>query len=63
MLEDASMEDCFDKLTGLQSEKPFECVGSRHEVNAAICLTIEQMEAAGEPLPASSETLQRASAL
>ena len=51
MLEDASMEDCFDKLTGLQSEKPFECVGSRHEVNAAICLTIEQMEAAGEPLP------------
>ena len=51
MLEDASMEDCFDKLTGLQSEKPFECVGSRHEVNAAICLTIEQMEASGEPLP------------
>ena len=51
MLEDASMEDCFDKLTGLQREKPFECVGSRHEVNAAICLTIEQMEAAGEPLP------------
>lgn len=51
MLEDASMTDCFDKLTGLQSEKPFECVGSRQEVNAAICLTIEEMDAAGEPLP------------
>ena len=46
MLED------FRKLTGLAEEKPFECVGSRDEVNAAVCLTIEQMEQAGAPLPA-----------
>ncbi|MCD8098472.1 MAG: hypothetical protein LUE31_10725 [Lachnospiraceae bacterium] len=51
MLEDESMLTDFRKLTGLASEKPFECVGSRDEVNAAICLTIEQMEDSGERLP------------
>lgn len=51
MLEDPSMKDDFEKLIGLQSEKPFECVGSRDEVNAAICLTIERMEKEGEKLP------------
>lgn len=51
MLNDASMQEDFEKLTGLQNEKPFECVGSRDEVNAAICLTIERMEQDGEPLP------------
>ncbi|MCD8196785.1 MAG: hypothetical protein LUE24_06435 [Lachnospiraceae bacterium] len=51
MLEDQEMLEDFRKLTGLASEKPFECVGSRDEVNAAICLTIEQMETAGEKLP------------
>lgn len=52
MLEDLSMLEDFRKLTGLAEEKPFECVGSRDEVNAAVCLTIEQMEQAGAPLPA-----------
>lgn len=52
MLEDPSMLEDFRKLTGLAEEKPFECVGSRDEVNAAVCLTIEQMEQAGAPLPA-----------
>jgi len=32
-------------------EKPFECVGSRDEVNTAICQTIRQMEEAGKSLP------------
>lgn len=52
LTDDISMQDDFEKLTGIQEEKPFECVGSRSEVNAAICLTIEQMEAKGEALPA-----------
>lgn len=52
MLNDRSMQDHFEKLIGMQSEKPFECVGSRDEVNAAICLTIERMEKTGEALPA-----------
>lgn len=51
MLNDDSMEEHFEKLIGMQSEKPFECVGSREEVNAAICLTIERMEQENESLP------------
>jgi len=52
MLNDQSMQDDFEKLIGVQSEKPFECVGSRREVNAAVCQTIERMEKEGEQLPA-----------
>lgn len=52
LTDDRSMQADFEKLTGIQEEKPFECVGSRKEVNAAICLTIERLEAQGEPLPA-----------
>lgn len=52
LTDDPALQDDFEKLTGIQEEKPFECVGSRDEVNAAVCLTIERMEAAGEPLPA-----------
>ena len=52
MLNDQSMQDDFEKLIGIQSEKPFECVGSRDEVNTAVCQTIERMEKEGEPLPA-----------
>jgi len=51
MLNDASMQQTFEKLIGLQNEKPFECVGSRDEVNAAVCLTIEQIEKEKKNLP------------
>lgn len=51
MLNDPSMQEHFEKLTGIQAEKPFECVGSRDEVNAAVCLTIQRMEEEGETLP------------
>lgn len=51
MLNDPAMQTDFEKLTGIQEEKPFECVGSRNEVNAAVCLTIERMEQQGETLP------------
>lgn len=52
LTNDPGMQTDFEKLTGIREEKPFECVGSRREVNAAVCLTIEQMEAEGAPLPA-----------
>lgn len=52
MADDPGMKEDFEKLIGIQEEKPFECVGSRDEVNAAVCLAIEQMEQEGEPLPA-----------
>ena len=33
-------------------EKPFECVGSRDEVHAALQMTLDRRRKAGEPLPA-----------
>lgn len=52
LTDDPELLEDFEKLTGIQEEKPFECVGSRDEVNAAVCLTIERMENAKESLPA-----------
>lgn len=40
MAQNPEMEQYFDQLIGLSQEKPFECVGSRDEINAAITLTI-----------------------
>lgn len=40
-----------DQLIGMVEEKPFECVGSREEVNTAISMTIAAMEQEGKPLP------------
>ena len=45
------MED-FDKLCGILPEKPFECVGSRDEVNASITETISKYAARQIALPA-----------
>lgn len=44
------MED-FDKLCGILPEKPFECVGSRDEVNASIVESIKKYDEAGIALP------------
>lgn len=51
LLEKADLIDTMEKLIGYQSEKPFECVGSRDEVNTAICLKIKQMKEQHQPLP------------
>ena len=51
LLEDPEMIPLLEKLTGLLPEKPFECVGSRDEVNTAIALTVARMEREGEGLP------------
>lgn len=59
LTENPDMKGDFEKLTGIQEEKPFECVGSRDEVNAAVCLTIERMEKEGEPLPALFDWYRR----
>ena len=52
MLDDWNRKEDFDKLTGLLPEKPFECVGSRDEVHAALQMTLDRRRKAGEPLPA-----------
>lgn len=51
MLEDESMIPIFDKLIGEEPEKPFECVGTRDELNTAICMAISKREAQGKELP------------
>lgn len=51
LLDDVSLSGIFDKLTGVAEEKPFECVGSREDVNAALCLSIDRIEGSGAPLP------------
>lgn len=51
MMNDMTMLDIMKQLIGLSPEKPFECVGSRDEINTAICLTIEKLETQGKKLP------------
>jgi len=49
LLDDADLKLFFDELTGLADVKPFECVGTVDEVNAALCLGLQQYE--GVELP------------
>lgn len=51
MLNDMTMLDTMKQLIGLSPEKPFECVGSRDEINTAVCLAIEKIESKGKALP------------
>lgn len=51
MMNDMTMLDTMKQLIGLSPEKPFECVGSRDEINTAICLAIEKLEQEGKELP------------
>ena len=51
MVNDMTMKDVLDELIGMVEEKPFECVGSRDEVNTAICLTIARLQKDGKELP------------
>lgn len=51
MLEDEAMKPLLEQLTGVCPEKPFECVGSRDEINTAIVMTIDKLEAEREALP------------
>ncbi len=42
LLADESLIQTLDKLIGAAPEKPFECVGSRAEARAALCLACEK---------------------
>ncbi len=52
LFEDETLMEDFDKLCGILPEKPFECVGSRDEVNASVTETIGKYSQAQRPLPA-----------
>lgn len=51
LLDDEDLVGIFNKLIGVEEEKPFECVGSRQEANAALCMSIGKIEGSGKPLP------------
>lgn len=44
LLDNKDMEEYFTQLIGISDEKPFECVGSRDEINTAICMAISRIE-------------------
>lgn len=51
MLNDESLIPIFDKLSGAEPEKPFECVGTCDEVNTSICMVIERLSMEKKELP------------
>ncbi len=51
MLADPKMLPLLEQLIGVTEEKPFECVGSRDEINTAICEAIAKMTQEGYELP------------
>ena len=51
LLEKENLKETMEMLCGIQKNKPFECVGSRDEVNIAICETIRKCELNNEQLP------------
>ena len=51
MLNDPGMYDLLTQLTGITDDKPFECVGTRDEVNTAINMSINTHLKNNKPLP------------
>ena len=49
LLDEKELKLYFDELTGIADVKPFECVGTVDEVNAALCLAMPQYD--GQELP------------
>ncbi|MBR4454599.1 MAG: hypothetical protein IKS32_00040 [Solobacterium sp.] len=61
MLNDESMRGLLEQLSGMSDNKPFECVGTREEVNTAIAMSIAAHEAQGKPLPRLYEFYKQSS--
>ena len=51
LFEDVSLFDTLDELAGFTLEKPFECVGRRDEVRAALEMTAAKYKEVGLKLP------------
>ncbi len=51
LLDDTSMTEYFDELTGYSAHKPFECVGSIDEVNLAVSLAVRKRQQENKKLP------------
>ncbi len=55
MLDDLSLKEDFDGLTGISPVKPFECVGTADKVCFALTKTVEKYRNSGRRLPALLE--------
>ncbi len=51
MANRSDMITTFKQLIGMADEKPFECVGSRDEINFSVTQAIKNIEAEKQPLP------------
>lgn len=51
LLEKESMKDLFDGLVGFTDVKPFECIGTKQEINASLYKTIQNKLNANSELP------------
>lgn len=51
LFADESLLYTFNQLIGIESVKPFDCVGTREEVNASLQMTIEKYQESKLPLP------------
>ena len=51
LLDDESLFQIFHGLINPDTTKPFECVGTRDEINYSIMLAIQNETQAGNPLP------------
>ncbi|MCH3961307.1 MAG: hypothetical protein LKF53_03890 [Solobacterium sp.] len=59
MLNDPEMRQLFQQLSGILDDKPFECVGTRDEVNTAICMSIRGMKEKGREIPLLYQEYQK----
>ncbi|MDR0314406.1 MAG: hypothetical protein LBH71_00455 [Oscillospiraceae bacterium] len=51
MLDKTELIEIFDGLTGFADVKPFECIGTKREINAALLRTYDNMVKSGEAVP------------
>ena len=51
LLEKESLKDIFDGLVGFSDVKPFECIGTKSEINAALAKTVQNKQESDQKLP------------
>ncbi|MPM83204.1 hypothetical protein SDC9_130267 [bioreactor metagenome] len=52
MLEKMHLKNDFDGLTGISDVKPFECIGTKEEINCALQMTLNKYHQENLSLPA-----------
>jgi len=58
ILNDETLREFLDELSGKKEVKPFECVGTTEEVKLAMAASLTQYELAGEPVPELLKTTE-----